>query len=47
MAKNVLDILCKLNEAGQTIIMVTHELEYGEVADRVITLYDGKIVSYR
>jgi ABC-type lipoprotein export system ATPase subunit len=27
--------------------MVTHELEYGEVADRVITLYDGKIVSYR
>ena len=35
----------ELNRAGQTIIMVTHEEEYANMAKRVITLKDGVIVS--
>ena len=41
----VLDIFKELHKNGQTIIMVTHELEYARLADRVITLTDGSIVS--
>ncbi len=33
----------KLREKGQTIVMVTHELDYGEQADRIIEVDDGKI----
>jgi putative ABC transport system ATP-binding protein len=43
----VLDIFKELHKNGQTIIMVTHELEYSRLADRVITLTDGNIVSDR
>lgn len=46
-AISVLNIFRKLNKGGQTIVMVTHEKEYGELADRVITLNDGIIVAYR
>lgn len=46
-ALSVLKIFRTLNDGGQTIVMVTHEREYGELADRVITLHDGEIVSYR
>lgn len=44
-SKVVLDIFLKLNKAGQTIIMVTHELEYAKLADRIIELRDGVIIS--
>jgi putative ABC transport system ATP-binding protein len=41
----VIDIFKKLNkEEGLTIVMVTHEEEYGKVADRIIKLSDGMIV---
>lgn len=44
-SKTVMDIFKKLNkEEGLTIVMVTHELEYGKLADRIIRLSDGKIV---
>lgn len=46
-SRQVLDIMKRLNDDGQTIVMVTHEREYGEIADRIITLSDGRIVSYR
>jgi len=39
-------ILCvfeKLNKAGQTIVMVTHDERIAERAGRIITLVDGKI----
>ena len=39
----VMDILRKLNEKGRTIILVTHEQETAEYADRIITIRDGKI----
>ena len=34
-----------LNKEGQTIVMVTHEPEYAKLADRTITMADGRIVS--
>lgn len=39
----VLSYLEELNEAGQTIIMITHEEEYSRRAKRIIELEDGKI----
>lgn len=41
----VVEAFIKLNEMGQTIIMVTHEMEFAKMAKRIIQLRDGKIVS--
>lgn len=41
----VLKIFSKLNKASQTIVMVTHEPEYAKIADRIIELRDGEIIS--
>ena len=41
----ILNIFKKLNEEGQTIVMVTHEPEYAQIADRIIELRDGDIIS--
>lgn len=40
----VIELFKKLNGEGQTIVMVTHEEEYGNVADRIIRLSDGLVV---
>ena len=37
----VLEILQKLNEQGHTIVMVTHEEEAAEYADRIVYMRDG------
>ncbi len=44
-ARTVIDILKDLNKKGQTIIMVTHELEYGKETDRIVNIADGYIKS--
>lgn len=44
-ARLVISILKDLNKKGQTMIMVTHEIEYGREADRIIHLANGYIES--
>ncbi len=41
----IMQILVELNRAGITVILVTHEPEIGEWADRMIRVLDGKIQS--
>jgi putative ABC transport system ATP-binding protein len=41
----VMDFFKDLHKSGQTIIMVTHEVEYSKFAERTIRLDDGKIIS--
>ncbi len=41
----IMGILDDLNNAGHTIVLVTHETYTAEFADRIITLKDGKIES--
>lgn len=40
----IVDLFRKLNDTGQTIVMVTHEPDLGEKADRIIRIRDGKVV---
>lgn len=46
-SKAILNIFLNLHKHGQTIIMVTHEVEYAKLAQRKIELRDGSIVSDR
>ena len=41
----VMELLCELNEAGTTVIMVTHSSHDASYSGRVINLLDGQIVS--
>jgi len=41
----IIDVFKKLNQEGQTIVMVTHEMEYAEKTHRIIRLSDGVIIS--
>lgn len=44
-AREVLDVLTEIHQAGQTIVMVTHEAEDTEIVDRIITLDDGLVIA--
>ncbi len=45
--KEVMRILHELNDEGRTIILITHDNEIAEEANRIIRIQDGKIVSDR
>lgn len=42
---SILNLLKELNEAGNTIIVVTHDMNVAKAAKRIITIKDGKIES--
>ncbi len=43
--EEVMDLLTQLNEAGTTIIMVTHSPSDAEKSHRIVQLFDGHIVT--
>jgi ABC-type lipoprotein export system ATPase subunit len=44
-ANDVMDLLCRFNsEYGQTLVLVTHALEVGQRANRILRMQDGNIV---
>jgi len=42
--RDVMRILHELNDEGRTVILITHDNEIAEEAERVIRIHDGKIV---
>ena len=42
---DVMSLLKELNQAGSTIIMVTHSAEDSEHASRIVNLFDGQVVT--
>jgi lipoprotein-releasing system ATP-binding protein len=43
--REILGVLNKLNQEGQTIVMVTHDPKVAASAHRTVTLTDGRVVS--
>jgi len=42
--EEIMRLLTELNDAGRTVVLITHEDEVARFAKRVVTLRDGKIV---
>jgi putative ABC transport system ATP-binding protein len=45
--KEVLEFMRQLNEEGNTVVLITHDMNVAEMARRVVRLSDGKIVEDR
>ena len=45
--KDIVNLLRKIADNGKTVVMVTHDESIATVADRIITISDGRIVSDR
>jgi putative ABC transport system ATP-binding protein len=43
--QEILNLLRRLNQEGQTVLLVTHARELAEIAGRLITLRDGQVIS--
>jgi putative ABC transport system ATP-binding protein len=43
-SQEIVDILRGLHDRGRTIVMITHEPELGEQAQRIVMLRDGRVV---
>lgn len=41
----IMALLTELHQQGQTIVMVTHEDDIAEYAERVVTMRDGQVIS--
>lgn len=44
-AEEIMTIFQKINDEGNTIVMITHEPDIAEHAKRIIQLKDGKIIN--
>ena len=46
-AGEIIDLMCELNRSnGQTFVVVTHALDVGQRAHRIVRMRDGQIVDY-
>ena len=43
-SKEVMDLIQKINKAGKTILVVTHEEDIAQMCSRIVRLKDGVIV---
>ena len=41
----VMQLLSELHQQGTTVCMVTHDTRYSDMADRVVQLFDGRLVN--
>ncbi len=41
--KEVLELFTELHKAGNTIVMITHDLNVAKYAERIVTIIDGEI----
>ena len=46
-SEDIMNLLTELHQQGQTIVMVTHEENIAEYAQRVVTMKDGSILNER
>ena len=44
---DVLDVFVRLNAEGRTIVLITHEPDVAELAQRVVRLADGRVIEDR
>jgi len=42
--QEVIELLSRLHRGGQTIVLVTHDMDVAEAAERVVRMRDGRIV---
>ena len=40
----IIQRLCRMNDEGATIILITHDLRLARAAKRIITVHDGHVV---
>ncbi|MBQ9015895.1 MAG: ABC transporter ATP-binding protein [Firmicutes bacterium] len=43
--RSIISLMKELNEAGQTIVLITHDLQIAQQAKRIIRIEDGRIVA--
>lgn len=43
----IAELFVRLNNAGKTIVMITHEMDIAQYAKRIVTFRDGKIIGDR
>ena len=42
--QQIMELFCELNQAGSTIIMITHNREVAKVAGRTVRILDGELI---
>jgi macrolide transport system ATP-binding/permease protein len=42
--EQIMALFKALRDEGHTLVMVTHDPDIGEQADRIVALYDGEVV---
>lgn len=43
-SSEIMELFCRLNSAGKTVIIVTHDLEIAKKCERIIEISDGRVV---